>query len=213
MTKNSSSTFRRIITAVATVGLVFVLSLVVVNFTREPRVLQSVAQSDQVEVRASVYGCELEIKVHPEKRIPRTGNWDTLLTIDLFDNANSHRGTLQAESNNQGVAIIDICSRGLTLPSGLYNLYIRGFSHLRKRFPDKQCFSSYRTTLDLTTNGQVLFAGETSNIFDNKINALDISTQIVAMYSGSVKNDLNQDGKVNSLDISNTITNFFMLGE
>ena len=158
--------------------------------------------------------CLLNLKVYPEKRIPRTGNWDTLLTAEIYNSANTYIGTLQARSNSTGNAVFNSCAAGLTTPPGIYNFYVHGFSHLRKSFPLESAFDDNNRVIDLTTGGKILLAGETSNVFDNKINSLDASTQVRAFYkTDDEKNDLNRDGKVNSLDFSNTVYNFYRLGD
>lgn len=194
--------------------VLFLIILVGIGFlsdSREPRVEQV---SEDVEVTATVGACILELTVKPEKRIPPVGNDQTELTVDIYDNSNTLVGTVTGNSNNVGVATMDICDQGLALTPGTYNFKVRGLSHLRKDFGDYFAFSLAVTQLDLSNGGtEQLLAGETSVIYDNYINSLDISTQINALYTSDNKNDLNQDSTVNSLDISNTIYNFYLAGE
>lgn len=178
---------------------------------REPRVKQA---TEQVDVSATINSCLLEVTVKPEKRIPPVGNDQTELTIDIYDTANNLQGTVTGNSNNLGIATIDICDQGINLSPGTYNFKARGLSHLRKDFGDYFAFSLAVTEIDLSQSGtEKLLAGETSVIYDNYINSLDISTQINNLYTNDNKNDLNQDSTVNSLDISNTIYNFYIAGE
>jgi hypothetical protein len=157
--------------------------------------------------------CKLNIKTYPEKRIPRTGNWGTLLIITVSKDGNKI-ATSQARSDDQGIAHFDFCVQNLTFQPGKYDLAVKGLSHLCKSFLGVSTFENDTTLTDLTGNNQVLLAGETSNIFDDKINSLDASTQIRAFYkTDDEKNDLNRDGKVNSLDFSNTVYNFYKLGD
>lgn len=165
----------------------------------------------QIEITAEVQPCELTVIIYPEKRIPATNNWDTLLNVQIFNNQ-TQAANLTAPSNNFGVANFQLCLNNIQLTSGVYNFYVRGFSHLRRIYTGVPAFDTQTETLDLRPFGE-MYAGETSVIFDNYINVLDISTQIASMYTSSIKNDLNQDGYVNTLDISNTITNFYMNGE
>jgi hypothetical protein len=174
------------------------------------RVLQV---DDDVQVGAVVSACQFELTVYPEKRIPATGNWSTQLTVDIYNTSDVYQDSFTATSNSLGVANVDICAQGVNLPPGNYNFRIRGFSHLRREFANYPAFQNQFTSIDFTTGSEVLFAGETSNVYDNYINSLDLSTQINALYSASVKNDLNRDGVVNSLDISNTLFNFFDTGD
>lgn len=158
--------------------------------------------------------CLLNLKVYPEKRIPRIGNWGPLVNVDIYNVANLYLGSMESRSNASGDVTFNACANNIILEPGIYNFYVRGLSHLRKSFPLQQAFNSNDTISDLTTGGRVLLAGETSNIFDNKINSLDVSTQVRAFYkTDDEKNDLNRDGKVNSLDFSNTVFNFYKTGD
>ena len=157
--------------------------------------------------------CKLNILVYPEKRIPRTGNWGTLVTAYIYQ-GNQKLATAQARSDNAGRATFDFCGQNLIFAPGQYNFAIKGYSHLCRYFENVRSFESDTFETDLTTGGKLLFAGETSNIFDDKINSLDASTQIRAFYSlNDEKNDLNRDTKANSLDFSNTVYNFYDLGD
>lgn len=157
--------------------------------------------------------CKLNLLVRPEKRIPRTGNWGTLLLVYIYQ-GNQKIASSQARSDDLGRATFDFCSQNLEFTPGRYNFAVKGLSHLCYYFQDVQSFESDTFETDLTVGGKLLFAGETSNIFDDKINSLDASTQIRAFYSlNDEKNDLNRDGKVNSLDFSNTVYNFYDLGD
>ena len=157
--------------------------------------------------------CKLNIMVHPEKRIPRTGNWGTLLIVYVYQ-GNQKVATGTTRSDDAGRASFDFCSQNLNFAPGQYNFAVKGLSHLCKNFQNVQSFENDTFETDLTVGKKVLLAGETSNIFDDKINSLDASTQIRAFYSQiDEKNDLNRDGKVNSLDFSNTVYNFYGLGD
>lgn len=185
---------------------------------REGQVLQA---SDSVTVQALVGGCELYVSATPEKRV--NNYLSTILTIDIYEDEKSGQedgdghyiGYLQTRTNSDGFETIDICEQLGALPTpGVYDFYARAYSHLRKSYVDLDAFYYTNSTLDLTNRGTFQFlAGETSNVFDNKINSLDISTQINHLYTNDYKNDLNQDTKVNSLDLSNTIFNFYLIGE
>ncbi len=174
--------------------------------------LTSASTSIALEIKSNLI-CQLNLIVHPEKRIPRTGNWGTLLIVYIYKD-NQKIASATARSNDQGAATFDFCPQNITFEPGNYNIAIKGLSHLCQYFQGVRAFDNDTDVVDLTTNNQILFAGETSNIFDDKINSLDASTQIRAFYStNDEKNDLNRDGKVNSLDFSNTIYNFYDLGD
>jgi len=169
------------------------------------------ASTDQLKVTAQVDSCIVQITVHPEKRIPSTNNWGTILRVEIYSGS-SYLGSYQVTTDSSGTGTANICSSNLKVLPGNYNFYLKGYSHLRKAFLNYPAFSTTKTTLNFATAGNLL-AGETSVIYDNYINSLDLSTQINHLYTNDYKSDLNQDGKVNSLDISNTIYNFFKHGD
>jgi hypothetical protein len=198
---------------VAAIVVLLSLPLYFDQLGKQPSVLSMVSSSDQVIVQATVSACSLTLTVKPEKRIPPVNNWGTLLTVDIYNQSGQRIFNYQVTSDKYGVGTVNICDHGVFLPPGIYRFFVRGFSHLRRNFGAHYTFDKSISILDLSSGGSLLYAGETSNIFDNKINSLDISTQIVHLFTNDNKNDLNQDGKVNSLDISNTITNFFLVGD
>jgi hypothetical protein len=172
-----------------------------------------VYSQDDVDVVANVSPCTLELTVHPERRIPPTGNWSTALDVEIYSLPGEvYEGTVTGTSNAQGTAVFDLCSAGITVTSGDYDFYVKGFSHLRRLYSDITAFNQAESSVDLSGLGD-LFAGETSNVYDNVINSLDVSSQIGAYQDATVKYDLNRDGQVNVLDLSNTIRNYFLSGD
>ncbi len=162
-------------------------------------------------VSASIPTCTLIVNVKPEKRIPRIGNWDTILTVEVATTSNITLRTFTFPTNTQGEGSFDLCGNGIYFPPGTYNFKVRGFSHLRKVFENIPAFNS--TSEFSVTFTEEMLAGETSIVYDNYINMMDFVTQIEQLYTADYKNDLNQDGLVNSLDFANTITNFYLNGE
>lgn len=180
----------------------------------EPSVLgQSIIGQDDVQIHGIIYGCVIDITTYPEKRVamPTHPNLHTILTVELYDQSNHLIDTWTITTDNYGHGLVNVCDRGHKLPGGRYNIFLRGYSHLRKAFLNRSLFYRYSTVVDVRHNE--LLAGETSNFYNNKINSLDLSTQIRALFTNNYKNDLNQDTKVNSLDISNTIYNFYKEGD
>lgn len=159
-----------------------------------------------------IKNCTLNFIVYPEKRIPRVNNWSTVLDIEIISPSQGLVASTKVKSNNLGEASVNYCDQGLNIKRGNYNIAISGASHLRKVFTNISLFKDSKK-INLSVENSELLAGETSVIKDNKINSLDISTQIKFLYTNDYKNDLNQDGKVNSLDLSNTITNFYKTGD
>jgi hypothetical protein len=187
-------------------------STIVQGLFNEGRVL---AQSN-VNVNANVSACILTVEVLPEKRIPQVNNWQTNLNIQIFNNSGGFIAEHNVRSNSLGRAEINLCEEGTYLSPGRYAFWVKGYSHLRKDYGEVNSFATVQSSINLTLlrspNG-LLFAGETSNKFDNFINVLDISTIITTFYTNSEKNDLNQDSIVNVLDISNSITNYLLQGD
>lgn len=172
----------------------------------------AMAQSEEVTIRASLSGCILNITVYPERRLPVVGNWDTILNVEIFDASDSVLVAFPLTTNTSGFASADLCSMNVYPQAGNYTFYIRGFSHLRKKFPNKVTFTLFTNELNLTSDGELL-AGETSIIYDNYINTLDLSVLVKFLFTSDYKTDLNQDGKVNSLDISILLKNLFSFGD
>lgn len=165
-----------------------------------------------VTVGARVGGCEMLVRAHPEKR--HLNNYNTLLTVEVYKD-DEYVGTVYTHTDWDGEGEVSLCDLDANLGTGYYDFLVTGYSHLTKRF-DRMLvvFRSAQAEIDFSINNTVeLLAGETSIIFDNYINSLDISTQIRAFYTTDNRNDLNQDGYVNSLDISNTIINFYKHGD
>ncbi len=191
-------------------GVLFLIGVIIVSYInqKQPRVLQA----EDVQVQAEVGSCIVELTVYPEKRIPAVGNWGTDLIVDIYSSTDTYLDSYITTSNSLGVATEDVCDQGVFLSTGTYNFYIRGLSHLRNKYAGYTAFNTTTSIVNVTADGELL-AGETSVVYDNYINSLDISTQINALYSSAIKQDLNRDTRVNSLDLSNTIINFFTPGE
>ncbi len=171
-----------------------------------------VSSQENVDVNAIVGGCTLQVTVYPEKRIPVTGNWGTNLDVELYlASNNQYQGTLTGLSNNSGIAVFDVCDEISPVATD-YKIYIRGKSHLRRNYGIHTLFNTPSSSLDLSSDGK-LIAGETSIVYDNFINVLDISTQISKLETNDDKNDLNQDGEVNVLDIATSINNYLTEGD
>lgn len=173
---------------------------------------KSIAQQQDVNVSATVQPCILILLFQPSDRI--LGNFSTNADVSLrFSTTNNLLHNFNLTTDNSGSGVYDFCANSIFPVSGLYDFYIRGTSHLRKRISTVLTFTRATTTTDLRSPTNLLIAGETSNIFDNKINSLDISTQIRALGTNNILNDLNQDGIVNELDLEITRRNFFLVGD
>lgn len=174
---------------------------------------QVLSDTTTTVVTASVPSCILQITTRPADRIPTTNNWGTQLQITATNLSDLTQTAFSGTSNNLGELTYDFCANAQVVTSGNYDFSIQGFSHLTKRIPNVLAFTSYNSSLFFTAPSQELTAGETSIVFDNYINGLDLSTQVVNLNSADVKNDLNQDGLVNSLDLSITVKNLYVQGD
>lgn len=189
--------------------------LIVKNISIEDKqnqILGVVIQNDTVNVTTDINTCIWNLTVLTEKRIPTTGNWGTNVDIDIYDISDTYVDTLTGTTDANGDVVFDLCSSGIAIPPGQYDIYVRGTSHLRKNYANKNTFDLVESTLDLSPYGD-LVAGETSVFFNNQINALDISTQLSNYFTADNKNDLNQDGVVNIFDISSTVQKLYLNGE
>ncbi len=195
------------------IGLLVVSSTATTIINNNLKKKEESVLAETVTVTARVGGCILDINADMERRYK--DNMSTYLTLDIYDEDDeTHLGSVTTLTDEDGEAVVDICAEGLTIPDGRYDFQVRGYSHITKKFEDKRIEYDPIGTLDFTESETFeFFAGETSNIWDDKINSLDISTLINNMYSDDYKNDLTQDEKVNSLDVSNTIDNFYMEGD
>ncbi len=190
--------------------LVFILLLAF----NTPLVSAQDESTKDIIINSTVSPCILYITVKPEKRIPAINNWDTFIDMDIYRSSNSSLlVSLNTPTNIFSKATLNLCDQSVFSTPGNYNFYIKGTSTLRKAYSNISTFNNYENFIDFSAGNSFLLAGETSNVFDNYINSLDLSTQIKNIYTNSYKNDLNQDGSVNSLDFSITITNFFKSGD
>lgn len=150
------------------------------------------------------------IKVFPERRDVLPNNLQNANTVDIRSEGSTTPMVSQnVETDGSGIGHmngIDVAS----LPSGHYDIAVKGFSHLRKVYLHQQ-FKQAVTLYDLTAAGEHLKAGDT--VSDNTINILDMTNQGQNLYTNTLKNDLNRDGYVNSLDMSNLAYNFYDSGD
>jgi len=154
---------------------------------------------------------DINFKVYPEKRIPKTGNWDILMNI-LLRNQDNPSITLSRNltTSTQGEgSVTPQSSEGFI--QGNYSIYIKTVSHLSKRY-NNISLTSTNSYVDLTPYGDLL-AGDTKHPQDDFINSLDISVLIINLNSNDYICDLNQDSQVNSLDLSNQIFNISKAGD
>jgi hypothetical protein len=168
---------------------------------------------EDVTVTSSVQACLLDIIARPEQRVPAINNWDSVVDFNILTMADAPLASFTLPTNIQGLATYDFCANSIFPVQGNYKFYARALSHLRKRFTPISAFNTYYDTINLTGASNFLIAGEVSNVFDNKINSLDIAYINGMMGSSDVKADLNQDGIVDGLDVTIARNNIFKIGD
>ncbi len=174
-----------------------------------PKIL---SYADFVVTTVDVVACQLTIKAYPEKRAGTIPDLSENLNVQIYSPGGEYQGEFSVTTNNVGQATVDLCSLGIYVTSGVYDFYIRGTSELRKNYSNYGFASIGISSIDFTGDGP-LYSGETSIVYDNVINTLDLSNQIGKMETFSSIQDLNKDGEVNALDISITIANYGREGD
>lgn len=192
------------------VAVFFVIKIRLNESLPAPEVLGA---EDDVTISAFVRVSGMTFRVYPEKRIPRIGNWDTYVDLVLVncDNPAKSYAFNNIPTDATGYGSVTFGNDVFTLDNP-YRVYVKGYSHLNRSF---NCYTidSSIEHIDLTLEGKELLAGETSLVYDNYVNALDMSVLIKDLFTADYKTDLNQDGKVNSLDFANQIYNLFIPGD
>ncbi|MDD3647817.1 MAG: hypothetical protein PHS44_04960 [Candidatus Dojkabacteria bacterium] len=164
-----------------------------------------------ISVSASIKIQEIAFKVYPEKRIPKSGNWDTIADFNVYCKKTGKKCFSDTIStNNEGIGILTL-NPGNKITSGNNSVIIKGISHLSKVYPNVPFIRMYEN-YDFTVFGDLL-AGDTHPSYDDFINSLDISTLINNLNSNDYVSDLNGDSFVNSLDLSIQVYNISRTGE
>lgn len=147
---------------------------------------------------------DTQIFIDPEKRIPPTGNDSVDLQIEFRtpDSSVSIFST-NATADLNGVVVMP----PLALSPGQYDIAIKGISHLRNLYQD----ITLSPTIDLSY--EVLPAGDSHPTSDNFVNSIDVSYEVINLYEGNVRADLNRDGMVNSLDLATQISHLYQYGD
>jgi len=162
-----------------------------------------------VEVTLDGYGCVLTLNILPGGR---TDNFATQLTVQIFESSTQEfKGEFNLSTDNTGAGTINLCGQNILVEGGSYDFYIKGRSHLNELFADVTAFNNNSTVLVLTN--VELIAGETSVVYDNYINVLDLTTLLTNFEAASSVDDLNVDGEVNNLDVSIVLNNFYTEGD
>lgn len=194
------------------VGLLGVV-LLYVQSPHPKNTTQILGDQDFVNVTGYIRPETITFKVYPEKRLPITGNWSTTVDLTVISCNDPTKiftyGNIATNSTGEGTLIIP---SGDALIDPGYRFFIKGLSHLRREF---NCYAIDHVNqyIDFTLEGKELLAGETSVIFDNYINSLDMSYLISEMGNTDEKADLNHNGIVDSLDFDIQVNNLFLAGD
>jgi len=170
-----------------------------------PRVL---AETDTITVSAFIDGCPL-IYITPENRIPPVGNDSLEIDVEIRPAGSLIPiYTTTVTTDNDGFA--NLCPAPIGLGTSFYDVAIKGLSHLRRNFQNRQILG-IGVTLDL--RDPVLFAGDSHPTEDNYVNSLDISYEILNIYTNNLRADLNRDTIVNSLEFPTLLSHLNSYGD
>ena len=153
----------------------------------------------------------VHIKAWPEKRLPRTGNWDTSGVL-IFQNPGTPLITNLYSVDTDELGEADVIINDL-LP-GLHDSAFKGLSHLKKILQNQDIDPLGGTVLDFTFGETFhVLAGDVHISKDNYVNGLDISATVINLYTSDIHADLNQDTQVNGLDLSILVVNLYKWGD
>ncbi|MFW5702634.1 MAG: hypothetical protein ACOCXP_01565 [Candidatus Dojkabacteria bacterium] len=174
---------------------------------------QSGPSSGNLSVSSSVSTTALNLRVYPDSRVPSTGNFTNTQLVEIRTcnsalNTVTSTPTLATNSSGDGTISFNPGSNF----QGLYNIYVRGVSHLGK---DLGCvdFNTRTVTAQFTAPEDRLIPGEVSAVYDNYINGLDASGIASNFGTSNVLYDLNRDGIVDQLDLDIWGGNVYLLGD
>src|SRR4030042_4827600 len=164
-----------------------------------------------VTVTASLPYCP-RIYIIPEHRIPPTNNNSLEIHVDIR-RQNSSTIIYDTTVTTDNEAKATICPIDAALITDVYyDVLVKGLSHLRRIFPGQKFIGAGAGfTLDL--KDPVLFAGDSHPSSDNYVNSLDVSYEILKLYTSDLRADLNRDTIVNSLEFPTLISHLYQFGD
>lgn len=173
--------------------------------------LISPVNAADVNITASIDYC-LNILTTPEKRIPPTHNNSVEQEIWIRpENSAVPIYTTTITSDNEGLAIVCPVPASLIITQ-YYDILIKGLSHLRRLYPH-QSFRGSGSGLTFDLRSPLLLAGDSHPTADNYVNSLDISYEILNLYTTDLRADLNRDTVVNSLEFPTLISHLYAYGD
>lgn len=165
----------------------------------------------EVTITASLPYCP-RIYIIPENRIPPTNNNSLEIHVDVRrQNSSTIIYDATVTTDNEGKASLCPIDAAL-ITDAYYDVLVKGLSHLRRIFPGQKFIGAGAGfTLDL--KAPVLFAGDSHPSSDNTVNSLDISYEILKLYTSDLRADLNRDTIVNSLEFPTLISHLYQSGD
>jgi hypothetical protein len=185
-------------------SLFFVLNSLLF-LTPKPSVLGTTTVTASIDTSCA----GVTIKITPENRIPPTGNDALEINVDIRHQNSStslYNTTFGTDNGGQG----SFCIPPGIITAGHYDVYVKGLSHLRRIFPYRE-FLTDNTTLDI--RNPVLWAGDSHPTSDNYVNSMDISYEILKIYTNDLRADLNRDSIVNSLEFPTLLSHLYQYGD
>lgn len=153
----------------------------------------------------------ITINVKPEGRIPPLGNDALSMVVEIRPPGSLIPiATVNTTANATGDASLGTISSS-SLPPGVYDVAIKGQSHLRKVYPNENFDGPVVRNYTLTL--PQLPAGDANPTSDNYVNSLDISYLNLNIYGNDVQADLTRDGIINSLDYAALLRNLSSYGD
>jgi hypothetical protein len=183
-----------------------VLLIAIVDYTRG----EVLSLTDSVTVTGDIPHL-MAVAIKPESRIPPIGNDTIQLDIEIRPPSSLVPiASLTVTANSSGVADLGSISAS-SVPPGVYDIAIKGLSHLRKVYPNQNLDGPAVRSYSLLI--PQLPAGDANPTADNYVNSLDIAYVTLQLYSADNRADLTHDGLVNSLDYAALLRNITTYGD
>ena len=161
----------------------------------------------------------LDFRAVPEKRLP--GHLDSRVIVEVRTPSNVSGPALYRGIVNTDVTGLYDGALALGIDAGIYDIYVKGFSHLKKMVHE-YTLDAGANYIDFTATDSLL-AGDvnvlnSADVFlegDDMVNSIDLAILIEKLdQSGDIeKTDLNMDGMVNAIDLGVMIENIDKTGE
>lgn len=155
---------------------------------------------------------DFDVLAYPEKRVPATGNWGLSSSLNIYELGNdTPRYSFDIITDDEGQVRVDLDE---TFAPGIYDVVLKGRSHLSKRLEDVSMTDFNDLLLDFTlANTFSLLAGDVQSAKDDYVNSLDVSAMLGMLYLNNIDGDLNLDSSVNALDLSVVMRNLLKSGD